>query len=164
MSGPALAGSRRLGPVALRAWALVIAWLALILALSSDAFSAAQTASLLRPFLRWLLPGLDASAIAGLHFAIRKAAHVSVYGVLSWLTFRALRLSQHAPVLRHAGLTLLLVLVVAASDELHQSRARARTGAVSDVLLDLTGGLAALGLAIAWNRLLPPAWSPPRRS
>jgi VanZ family protein len=162
LSGPSLARSPRLGPRALRAWALVIAWLALILALSSDLFSASETAGLLRPFLRWLLPDWSAASLASLHFAIRKAAHVSVYGVLSWLTFRALRLSQDAPLLRHAGLTLLLVLIVGSSDELHQSRSRARTGAVGDVIFDLTGGLAALGLAIAWNRLGTP-WAPAAR-
>jgi VanZ family protein len=157
-------GSRRLSPPALRAWLFVIVWLSLILVLSTDAFSASATASLLRPFLRWLLPDWSASSISYLHFAIRKTAHVSVYGVLSWLTFRALRLSQVAPLARHAGIALLLVLVVAASDEYRQSRSRYRTGALTDVVYDLAGGLVALGLAILWSRKLGPAPSTPRKS
>ena len=148
---------RWLSPPALRAWLLVIVWLAVILVLSSDAFSASSTASLLRPFLHWLLPDWSPAAIRSLHFAIRKTAHVSVYGVLSLLTFRALRLSQDATAARHAGLTLLLVLVVASSDEYRQSRSRARTGALTDVGYDLAGGLAALGLAILWRRPRAPA-------
>jgi VanZ family protein len=144
---------RRLSPPALRAWLLVIVWLAMIMLFSSDAFSAASTASLLRPFLRWLLPDWTPAAIADLHYAIRKTAHVSVYGVLALLNFRALRLSQPATAARHAGLTLLLVFIVASGDEYRQSFSRARTGAFTDVIYDLTGGLAALGLAILWRRM-----------
>ncbi len=152
----------RSGP-ALRAWALVAIWLTLILLFSSDAFSASSTASLLRPFLRWLLPDWTPAAIASLHFAIRKSAHVSVYGVLALLNFRALRLSQAATLARHAGLTLLLVLVVASGDEYRQSLSRARTGAITDVVYDLVGGLAALGLALLWGRIFGAAQSPPRK-
>jgi VanZ family protein len=162
VSGPSLDRSRRLSSPALRAWGLVIVWLTLILVLSSEAFSASSTASQLRPFLRWLLPDWSTASIASLHFAIRKSAHVGVYGVLSWLSFRALRLSQEAPAARHAGLALLLVLVVAASDEYRQSRSRYRTGSLADVGYDLTGGLAGLGLAFVWRRLVPSAQSPPR--
>jgi VanZ family protein len=128
----------------------------MILLLSSDLFSASTTTSMLRPFLRWLLPDWSSPEIASLHFMIRKGAHVGVYGVLSWLTFRALRLSQDAPAARHAGLALLLVLVVAASDEYRQSRSRWRTGTITDVGYDLAGGLAALGVAFLWRRIVPP--------
>jgi len=164
MSGTPVARAYQLSPPAWRAWGLVVVWLTLILVLSSDAFSASETASLLRPFLRWLLPDWSTPQIASLHYVIRKAAHVSVYGVLSWLAFRALRLSQDAPAARHAGLALLLVLVVAASDEYHQSRSRWRTGSFSDVVYDLTGGLAALGLAFVWRRAVPPRPSAPRKT
>ena len=150
-------GSRWLSPPALLAWLLVIVWLAVIVVFSSDAFSASSTASLLRPFLRWLLPDWTPAAIASLHFGIRKTAHVSVYGVLALLAFRALRLSQDATATRHAGLTLLLVLIAASSDEYRQSLSRARTGALADVGYDLAGGLAALGLAILWRRPRRPA-------
>ena len=150
-------GSRWLSPPALRAWLLVIVWLGAILVFSSDAFSASSTASLLRPFLRWLLPDWSSAAIASLHFAIRKTAHVSVYGVLALLAFRALRLSQDSTATRHAGLTLLLVLVAASGDEYRQSLSRARTGALADVGYDLAGGLAALGLAILLRRSHGPA-------
>jgi VanZ family protein len=95
---------------------------------------------------------------------IRKAAHVSVYGVLSWLSFRALRLSQEAPAARHAGLALLLVFIVATSDEYSQSRSRFRTGSPIDVVYDMTGGLAALGLAFLWRRAIPPRHSARRKS
>ena len=161
---PQTGGSRWLSPPALLAWLLVILWLTAILIFSSDAFSASTTASLLRPFLRWLFPEWSSAAIGSLHFAIRKTAHVSVYGVLALLTFRALRISQDAAATRHAGLTLLLVLIAASSDEYHQSLSRARTGALSDVGYDLAGGLAALGLMILWRRPRGPAHAQTRKT
>ena len=160
---PQTPASRWLSPPALRAWLMVIVWLAAILVFSSDSFSASSTASLLRPFLRWLLPDWSPAAIASLHFGIRKTAHVSIYAVLALLTVRALRLSQESTATRHAGLTLLLVLVVASSDEYRQSLSRARTGSLADVGYDLAGGLAAVGLAILLRRARGPARAQTRK-
>jgi VanZ family protein len=139
-------------PAAIYAWLLVFAWLALILLLSSDAFSAPTTGSLLGPVLRWLFPDWSASEIWKLHFAIRKTGHVSVYGVLALLSFRAVRLSLAASTLRHAALALALVIVSAATDEYRQSLSRARTGSLADVGYDLAGGVAALALLVAAQR------------
>jgi len=140
------------GPAALRGWLLVLAWLALILLFSSESFSEASTGSQLRPFLRWLFPDWSASEIRLLHYAIRKVAHVGVYGVLALLSFRAIRLSLEASVLRVAGLALALVLVAAATDETRQSFSRTRTGSLSDVAYDLVGGVAALAIVVGRRR------------
>jgi VanZ family protein len=145
-------GPRGQREAALRAWLLVVAWIAVILLLSSEAFSAASTGSLLRPLLRWLFPDWSAEAIRTLHFAIRKLAHISVYGVLALLGFRALRLSFEATLLRHAGLALALVLAAAATDEYHQSLTRRRTGTLWDVGYDVLGGAVALALLLLWQR------------
>jgi len=136
---------------ALRAWLLVLAWLAIITLLSSEAFSATTTGSLLRPILRWLFPEWSAEAIWRLHFAIRKLAHISVYGVLALLSFRAFRLSLEATALRHAGLALSLVLAAAATDEYRQTLTHSRTGALGDVGYDAVGGLIALALLLGWQ-------------
>jgi VanZ family protein len=146
------AGPQGQREAALRAWALVVAWIAVILILSSESFSAATTGSLLRPVLRWLFPDWSDEAIRTLHFAIRKLAHISVYGVLALLGFRALRLSFEATLLRHAGLALALVLAAAATDEYHQSFSRRRTGTVWDVGYDLVGGAVALAILLLWQR------------
>jgi VanZ family protein len=140
------------GRLAIRAWLLVLAWLAMILLLSSDLFAAPSTGSLLRPFLQWLFPDWSVAEIRTLHHAIRKLAHVSVYGVLALLSFRALRLSFEATALRHAGLALVLVLSAAATDEYRQSLSKRRTGSLADVGYDLVGGVAALAIAVAWQR------------
>jgi VanZ family protein len=146
VTAPPRSAPRFASPAALRAWLLVSVWLALIFTFSSDLFGASSTGSLLRPILRWLFPAWSPAEIASLHFAIRKAAHLSVYGVLALLGFRALRLSLGASARRHASLALALVLVVASIDEYHQSFSSARTGTVKDVGYDLAGALAALAL------------------
>jgi VanZ family protein len=83
---------------------------------------------------------------------IRKSAHVLEYGVLSWLTWRAL----HRPV-RHenrpwswktAMTSLGVVILCAATDELHQRFVPNRTGSITDVCIDTAGGV--LGLALIW--------------
>jgi VanZ family protein len=106
----------------------------------------------LRPFLRWLFPEWSSAEIRALHHAIRKAAHMGVYGVLALLSFRALRLSLARSALRLAGLALALVLGTAASDEFLQSFSESRTGSVSDVGYDLAGGLLALAGVLCWRR------------
>ena len=139
-------------PAAIQAWLLVLAWLAVILLLSSDSFASPSTGSLLRPLLRWLFPEWSAAEIRMLHGAIRKMAHVTIYGVLALLAFRAFRISLAATVLRHAGLAIALVLLAAAADEFHQSLSRARTGSLADVGYDLAGGLAALAILVVGQR------------
>jgi VanZ family protein len=136
-----------LSPPALRAWALVLAWLIAILVFSSDPFSASTTGSLLGPFLRWLFPDWSPGEIWRLHYTIRKVAHLTVYGVLALLAYRAFALSLPAGRLAIGALSLLLVLAAAASDEYHQSFSRLRTGSLFDVGYDLAGAAAALGLA-----------------
>jgi VanZ family protein len=146
VSAPGAAVADWRSPRARVAWLLVLAWLAMIFTFSSDLFSASTTGSLVRPILEWLFPDWTPAEIWRLHYAIRKSAHPTVYGVLALFAFRALRLSFAHGALRHAAFALLLVLAVAASDELRQSSSRARTGSAADVGYDLAGGLAALGL------------------
>jgi VanZ family protein len=141
-----------MGRDALRAWLLVLAWLAIIFLLSSESFSEPSTGSLLRPFLRWLFPEWSTPEIRSLHHAIRKAAHMSVYGVLALLAFRALRFSLAGSGLRLAGLALGLVFATAATDEFMQAFSKTRTGSLVDVGYDLLGAFVVLGLLVYATR------------
>jgi len=132
-----------------RAWAPVAVWVGVIFALSSDAFSASSTSGILGPLLEWLLPDASADTIYRLHVAIRKGAHLGVYAVLALLALRAGRLGHGWALLHAAAVSLVCVASVASLDELHQAFARARTGSLRDVAIDLAGGGAALGLALA---------------
>lgn len=133
------------------AWLALAAWTVLVLTLSSDAFGAAGTSRILVPLLRAILPFASDEAIALVHGAIRKSAHVTEYAVLGALALGAFVRAAGRP-LRSAsyGAALLAFaygLAVASADETRQSASSARTGARSDVLLDAAGtaaGIAAL--------------------
>ena len=138
-----------------RAWLAVALWTALVWTLSSDAFSAGETSRLIGPLLRLLFPGLDADSIERIHFAIRKAAHATEYGVLALLVLRALRVGARAvlrPWIWSAALALAFAASVATADELRQARSEARTGAPGDVALDAAGAATALAGALALRR------------
>ena len=63
---------------------------------------------------------------------LRKAAHMTEYGVLWWLWYRALGF-------RHLGVAVAITLTYAATDELHQTFVHGRHGTPVDVLIDATG-------------------------
>jgi VanZ family protein len=133
----------------LRAWVAVGLWIGLIFALSTDAFSARDTGTWLRDFLRLFFPEIRGHTLYLIHRTLRKGAHVAAYGVLALLTLRALRLSLAGGFARTAALALAMVGSVAIADEVHQSTTSARTGSRADVALDLAGGSGALaGLAL----------------
>jgi VanZ family protein len=129
----------------------LVAWACFVLFASSASFSASNTSRIIRPLLLWLFPDISEGSLAYAHFLVRKAAHLSEYGVLALLAARAFRAS------RREGLGRLwwpaafaLVACVSLADEYHQSFVPARTGTVYDSLLDMTGGAAALACAALW--------------
>ena len=130
----------RYGPLAL--------WLAFIWFASTREFSAAKTSLLVRPLLLWLFPDLSEDRLLAAHFLVRKAAHFIEYAVLAFLARRAFITSSHAFIQRHwFALGLLLVVVSALLDELHQSLVPSRTGSIYDSAIDIAGGLTVLLVA-----------------
>ncbi len=108
----------------LRFWGPPILWMGLIFYLSAQP----------------QLPTLDET---WLDFLLKKAGHIVVYAVLAWLLVRAL--VQEGPVQpRHLRLALLLTILYALSDELHQSFVPGRTARLLDVGFDTLGALLAL--------------------
>ncbi|MBW2579000.1 MAG: VanZ family protein [Deltaproteobacteria bacterium] len=120
---------------------------------ASDLFSASETSRFIAPLLRWLFPDAAAESVVTVHIAFRKAGHFVGYAILAWLALRAFRASFERPLAWLAAASLALALVVALVDEGRQSLARSRTGAVSDVVLDMSGAASALLLAIAIRRI-----------
>ena len=120
-------------------WSAVIAWF------SRDAWGAGATAPLLLPWLRALLPWAAPEQLAGLHWLVRKAGHVTEYAALALLWRRALGpASWRAP--------LGFALLTAALDEAHQATTLTRGGSVADVLLDAAAAAAALAVAVRGPR------------
>lgn len=139
----------------LRYWLPVLAWMSLIFLLSSDVGSANNTSRLIEPFLRWLIPNISPGAVVKAHFFIRKPGHLSEYGVLGLLLWRAARqtrlgASGQIP-WKTAVAALVLSAAYAATDEFHQSFVPTRTPSVRDVMIDTSGSLLSLSIICTWT-------------
>ena len=145
---PSGSGGRR-GRLAVLAWSCLplVAWLAVIVVASTDLGSQAHT----DPLLARALPS----------WAVRKTAHVVEYAILGALAARALK-GLFPGYTRGAGWELLwrtaLVvlpfgLVVALSDEFHQTFVSSRIGSPRDAAIDLLGVcLGVLATWLVWRR------------
>ncbi len=99
-----------------------------------------QTSRFIRPLLEFLFPAASEQTLLIYHSYIRKAAHFTEYAILAFLAVRALAVSVRLHKWRYI-LPLLLVSMVAAIDEFHQSFEISRTGSIIDVILDISGGV-----------------------
>ena len=144
----------------IRYWLPVIAWIAVIFTLSTDAFSAEHTGSVLEYIIVHTVGQLETRTFEYIHFTARKLAHVTEYGILGLLLFRAWR-GERAGEWRAAWVrqALGIVMLVAALDEFHQSFVASRGSSPWDALLDTLG--AALFLAVAYLLWTRKAKSPP---
>lgn len=93
-----------------------------------------------------VLPGLTVSLG---DFLLKKTAHIFVYAVLYLLLFRATflltdRVNQPRRQLLLAWLPLILCLIYAISDEVHQTFTPGRNGSVIDVGFDMIGASLAM--------------------
>src|SRR2546425_86976 len=124
----------------------LILWAALIFVGSTSVLSASHTSVLLRVFL-WIFPQASEVTLGTIHFLIRKAGHVSEYAILALLAARAFN-SSTRELLRKRWFwaSLLLVVIYALSDEIHQSFVPSRTASIYDSMIDTLGGVTALAL------------------
>jgi VanZ family protein len=127
----------------------VLLWMCVIFSASGDPASLERSSRIIGPVVRWLFPHLSDNAVHAIVFIIRKCAHVTEYAVLALLLWHALPKPDASPwSWPKARLTLALVALYAAGDELHQAIVPSRQAAVGDVLLDTLG--AALALLLLW--------------
>lgn len=134
------------------AWFAALAWAGFVWGLGSDPFSMSETSRILGPLLDWIAPGLDSATRARALAGLRKLAHVFEYGVLALLAGRAIALALRARMRWIAAAALALVAGLAAADEGRQARSAVRTGAASDVALDVAGGALAIAAWLALKR------------
>ena len=108
---------------------------------------------MVKEILTFFSPAISDEAFLLIHMLIRKAAHGTEYFVLGLLLFRALRGGSGAPWnWRWSFFSLVVVVLWAAVDELHQSFIPARTGSILDVGIDIAGGiLAQIGILLAYR-------------
>jgi len=135
------------GRVILVHWLPAIAWAAVVLAASSDLFSAQHSGEWLGEIIIRIvghpLPPREFNVV---HFLIRKAAHLTEYFILGALCFRAMRAEQKGWRMRWALIAVALAVAVATADEWHQFFVLTRTSSGWDVLLDAVGAALAQGM------------------
>src|SRR5262245_2764501 len=129
----------------LASWLPPLAWMAVIAWFSTGSWSAEHTGGLLLTVARTLAPWLTPRDLVALNHLVRKLAHLTVYGILATLWWRALVREGWAP--SRAGWTALAVsLAWATLDETHQALEPSRTGSAVDVAIDGLGAAGALVL------------------
>lgn len=124
-------------------WLPVIVWAAVISTFSTHAFTANNTGHFIIPILHSLFPHAPSESLERMHFFIRKSGHFIEYFILSLLILRGIRAGRKQTRLVWFAMTLLAVAAYASLDEFHQRFVPGRTAAVSDVVLDTTGGAVA---------------------
>jgi len=127
----------------LKRWWPALAWAVVISGFSTSVFTSEHTGRVIIPILHWLFPHAAMQTLAWMHHIIRKCAHFTEYFILSLLILRGIRGERRETHLRWALVAIIVVAGYASLDELHQAFVPGRTPAVTDVLLDTTGGIAA---------------------
>ncbi len=134
---------------AFMAYAPIVLWVCVIFYLSSPSGSMAETSRIIGPLLKFLVPSISDETVQDVHGYIRKAAHLTEYAILAFLTLLALSRSLIDRLYRFRFLLpIVFVALIASIDEFNQSFEASRTGSVRDVLLDITGGV--LMIALLW--------------
>lgn len=148
----------------------ILNWLPAMLAVlmiageSTATMSAANTSRWLLPIWVHLFGSVTAEKWAIIHHLIRKTGHFVGYGVVS-LTFfygwrsslSMARRSLNAVRLRAAALAIFCTLVIASSDEFHQSFLPSRTSSIYDVGIDVCGAIVMQLVLVSALRMLAPS-------
>lgn len=133
----------------LLSWIAVIFWMALIFYLSHQ--PAAISNELSSGITELIVDALEKLAsqfqfnIGELHHIVRKNAHFFAYLTLGILVLNGLRRSG-VNIKQGAGVALLICILYAVTDEVHQLYIPGRSGEVRDVMIDSAG--ASLGIMI----------------
>jgi VanZ family protein len=139
-------------------WWPVLVWLGVIRLESTDFASAGNTSGVLYTLIAAVVPHVDQSFVSRLDEILRKTGHFAGYAILSGLVFLAFK-KTNADRLRlllrrpwgtcwrdlwrwdWALLGMMVTVVTAAADEIHQTFIPSRTGAWQDVVLDSCGAV-----------------------
>jgi len=131
-----------------------------ILVLSGDLGSSKTTGVLVRWALAWV-PGLTSGQIDLIHWYLRKLGHLTAYGILFFLWFRALR--GHFQAMRPWSSVLwalAICLLVSCLDEGHQAWYLSRGGSPRDLALDMVGALLSAVVISIVSKLRPKPTGP----
>lgn len=148
-------------------WLLLVGCLTMIFTFSTQ--SGVESGSLSQEVTQALVRALtgeslsrDSAQFVQLHHLVRKAAHATVYCLLA-LCCVALAHTYPLPLGARYSVSGLVCLVCASADELQQSFRSGRTGAATDVLIDMGGACAGLLLFLLLWRLIQGRCAPGAR-
>ena len=137
---------------------LLLAWMLLIFGFSSQNASESVSVStgVTAKLARFFTPGFDemsplaqAEVIEAFHHFVRKMAHFTEYAVLGVLAVNALRTYKTKKALRFL-LPAAICVVYAVTDEVHQYFVPNRSAQISDVLLDILGGIVGIAFMLGF--------------
>jgi len=133
-------------------WLPVVLWMGFIYWMSTESFSAQHTLKVLRWGLHFLFGSVSPKTIFLVHEIVRKSAHVTEYFISGLLLFRAFRGSMNDRSHWHWALfSMGVIVLLALSDEFHQTFISSRTPSMIDVGIDSFGGFLAQCVQVAWN-------------
>jgi VanZ family protein len=130
-------------------WVAVILWMVLIFCLSNQ--PATQSAALSTGIAELLVQSIEKAThhigfdIAQFDHIVRKNAHFFVYFVLGMLVLHALKRSGMSRY-RAIRIALLICVLYAISDEIHQQFVPGRGPGIKDVFIDSAGAMVGIGL------------------
>lgn len=139
-------------------WLPTLAWLGLIVCLSTDTFSSEHTGAILEKIIRAVYGEISPAAFTMIHVVVRKTAHFTVYGLLSLFSYYSWRITLPRPsrwTFTWSLLALLLTLCAASLDEFHQRFIPSRGPSVHDVMLDMMGAMFVQILIAGFARFRP---------
>lgn len=87
--------------------------------------------------------------IQSLDYIIRKNAHFFIYLILAMLVINLLIKSK---ISRYKPITLLVCVIYAISDEVHQAFIPGRTSSVKDVIIDISGAVVGMFIYLIFKR------------
>jgi VanZ family protein len=130
-------------------WFPAFVWIGVIFWMSTGIFSAQNTYNYFEPVLRFFVPSISRREIIFFHIVLRKLAHLTEYFISGILVFRAFRNgSDKRQEWSWALSSIFVVLLIAASDEFHQTFVSTRTASLVDVGIDVFGGILAQGVSV----------------
>lgn len=125
-----------------RYWLPVVFWMCVIFLMSTAEFSSRETSRIIEPIIRFLLPQMSGREVDFIHAIIRKCGHLGEYFVLGLLLFRAFgNRPAERPALTVMLYSVIIIVLYAVSDELHQIFVVGRTPSPVDVGIDTAGGI-----------------------
>ncbi|MCX6379305.1 MAG: VanZ family protein [Armatimonadetes bacterium] len=85
------------------------------------------------------------------NFVFRKTAHITEYFVLTLWAFRALQYGKPRITLKNIAMGMVIAVLYACTDEIHQAFVPHRSSSFNDVMIDSIGTALACGIVLVWK-------------